>query len=164
MGIDLPPELAGLLNDLGYTWPEVDEGDLFDLGQKWMTFAGTLGDIHGDAQAVAKQVISANSGSDIDSFMGKWEHEHAAPAVLRDGATGAQIVGAALMICAAVVLGLKVNVIVQLITLLMEIVSAIAEAVPTLGASLLEIPVFKELTGMLINLIVNLALNAILGQ
>lgn len=38
-----------------------------------------------------------------------------------------------------------------------------ATAAPTFGASLLEIPVFKELTSRIIGLIVNEAINAIMA-
>ena len=34
--LDIPPELAGLLNELGYLWPEVDEVKLIELGQHWL--------------------------------------------------------------------------------------------------------------------------------
>jgi hypothetical protein len=61
------------------------------------------------------------------------------------------------------VLALKINVIVQLTILLIEIIQAIATAAPTFGASLLEIPVFKKITDMAINLIISQAMEAILG-
>lgn len=54
--------------------------------------------------------------------------------------------GAGLMICAAIVLALKIAVIVQLTLLAIQIAQAIATAGPTFGASLLEIPVFQTLT------------------
>ncbi|MEV4656932.1 hypothetical protein [Micromonospora sp. NPDC049301] len=38
MGIQIPGELSGLLNELGYLWPESDEERLFELGQAWIAF------------------------------------------------------------------------------------------------------------------------------
>jgi hypothetical protein len=54
-------------------------------------------------------------------------------------------------------------VIVQLVLLAIEVAQAIATAVATLGASLLEIPIFREITKLIVDQIVGLALNWILG-
>jgi hypothetical protein len=52
---------------------------------------------------------------------------------------------------------------VQLVMLAIEIFEALATAPETFGASLLEIPVFKEITGMIINAIINEAINALMS-
>jgi hypothetical protein len=83
--------------------------------------------------------------------------------VLSDASTGVELGGAALLLCAGIVLGLKINTIINLTILAFEIASAIAEAVPTFGASLAEIPVFREITKRIINAIINEAINAIMG-
>ncbi len=167
MGMTLPGELERLLNDLGYNWPEIDEQRLFELGQSWTAYGGQLQQISGDAERAAQEVWSGNSGEAIDAFKARWEHEKSPSEILKKGATAGHTLGAVLMVCAAVVLALKINVIVQLTILLIEIIEALATAGPTFGASLLEIPVFKEIQGMIINLIINLiineAVNAILG-
>jgi hypothetical protein len=163
MGLQLPGELASLLNDMGYTWPMVDEEKLFDLGQHWLSHAGTLEGIHADAVAVATRAWTDNRGDAIDGFTAQWNNQDSAAAVLQDGVTAAQVVGACLFVCAAIVLALKINVIVQLTILLIEIIEAIASAPPTFGASLLEIPVFKKLTDIAVNLIISMAMEAILG-
>jgi hypothetical protein len=163
MGINLPGELAGLLNDMGYTWPEVDEEKLFQLGGHWMGFASTVDGIRADAVAAADRVSAGNRGDAMDAFSAKWNDQDSPAGVLGDAVTAANVVGACLYVCAAVVLALKINVIVQLITLLIEIYQAIATAAPTFGASLLEIPAFKKLTDIAINLIVTVAMEAILG-
>lgn len=163
MGIMLPGELAGLLNELGYTWPTSDETKLFELGQLWMEFAGSLHRAAAEGAAEAQRVLAGNRGDAIDAFRERWEAEGSALAVLRDGAIGAQMVGATLFVCALVVLALKINVIVQLVILLVQIMQAIATAAPTFGASLLEIPVFKKLTDMVLNLLVDQAVEAVAG-
>jgi hypothetical protein len=163
MGLQLPGELADLLNELGYTWPKADEEKLFELGRHWMTYSGKLGGIVQDASTAAQPVWTENRGAGIDAFKAKWEDNDSALAVTRDGVTGAQVLGAALFVCAAIVLALKINVIVQLTILLVEIIQAIATAPETFGASLLEIPAFKKLADMAINLIINEAMEAILG-
>jgi hypothetical protein len=163
MGITLPGELADLLNELGYTWPKADEERLFELGQHWVTYSGTLQRIDQDVEAAGRQVWTRNSGEAVDAFRDRWQRHEAAPAVLHDGVTGAAVVGAALFLCAGIVLALKINVIVQLTILAIEIIQAIATAPETFGGSLLEIPAFKKLCDLAINFIVSKALEAILG-
>jgi len=83
--------------------------------------------------------VTDNHGDAIETFRERWAAERAPSAVLRDGATGTQAVGAALLVCAGIVLALKICVIVQLTILAIEIIQAIATAEVTFGASLLEI-------------------------
>ncbi len=163
MGLDLPGPLETLLNDLGYTWPETDETDLFGAGSSWLNFGGTLSQIQQSADGAAQQVSQLNQGDAVDAFRSKWAGDNAPSKVLADASTGAELGGAALMLCAGVVLALKINTIVNLTILACEIAEAIATAVPTFGASLAEIPVFKEITDRIIQAIINEAVNAILG-
>jgi hypothetical protein len=162
-GMTLPGGLASLLNDLGYTWPNVDETGLLGMGGSWMKYGGEAQQAPQDAHGHAMGVWSGNSGQAIDAFEKAWNHPQAPHANLMDASTGSMGIGTGLMVCAGIVIALKINVIVQLVSLAIEIVSAIAESAITFGASLLEIPVFKEITGMLINLVINLSLNAIMG-
>jgi hypothetical protein len=99
----------------------------------------------------------------VEAFQQAWGRDNAGHAVLDRGQLGAQAIGGALMVCAAAVLALKINVIVQLSLLLVEIIEAIATAEVTFGASLLEIPVFKKLTDMAINFLINQAMAVVLG-
>ena len=163
MGLMIPGELADLLNELGYTWPKSDEEKLFEIGQRWIAFGGSVHGALADIQQPAEKAWTDNRGAAIDAFKAEWADEDSAPAVLRDAAVSAEVTSAALFVCAAVVLALKINVIVQLTILLIEIIQAVASAAPTFGVSLLEIPVFKKLADMAINLIINQALEAILG-
>lgn len=163
MGLQLPGELVTILQDLGFNWPEADEEKLFDLGNQWMQFAPQLGPIADRADVAARSVWESNQGEAVEAFRAKWSAPDSAPAALRDSLTGTSMMGPLLIVTAAVVLALKINVIVQLTLLVIEIVEAIATAAPTFGASLLEIPVFKEITGRLVNLLIGLATDQILG-
>jgi hypothetical protein len=163
VGLDLPGDLERLLNDLGYTWPEVDETELFALGTTWCSFGGTLSQTQQLAQSAADQVGAYNQGEAIEAFKKKWAGQNAPAAVLGDAATGVEVGGAALLLCAGVVLALKINTIVNLVILAAEIIEALATAVPTFGASLAEIPVFKEITDRIVQAIINEAVTAILG-
>jgi hypothetical protein len=163
MGIEIPGELADLLNELGYVWPKSDETQMFELAQEWIGLAGRLGPIGQEASDAVGTMLADNTGPALTAFQAKWNDADSAVTVLRDGATGAYVLGGALMVCAGVVLVLKINVIIQLTILLVEIIEALATAPETFGGSLLEIPVFKKLTDMLINLLINQALEVVLG-
>ncbi|RZT79054.1 hypothetical protein EV382_2250 [Micromonospora violae] len=162
MGIQIPGELSGLLNELGYIWPESDEERLFELGQAWIAFGAEVDTVSAAAgQATVR--LSDNHGEALEAFRVQWAHTDSAPEVLHGICTGARAVGAALLVCAMAVLALKINVIVQLTLLAIAIVQAIATAGPTLGASLLEIPVFKKLIDIAIDFLIGQALEIVLG-
>jgi hypothetical protein len=163
MGLQLPGELVSLLGMLGYDWPESDEEKLFKMGGSWLGFAGKLGQPVGEAHGHAQQVWTGNHGEGIEAFRKAWSHEDAPAPALEDAGTAASIIGAATMVCAAIVLVLKINVIIQLIMLAIQIFQAIATAVATFGASLLEIPFFKIITSFIIDQLIDLALQAILN-
>jgi hypothetical protein len=158
----LPGELISLLGMLGYNWPEADEEKLFHLGSTWMDFSGTLQQAATDADNQAQKVCSGNSGGAIDAFKAFWSDRDAPSNNLADASTSCIVIGAGLMAAAAVVLALKINVIIQLTAIAIEIAQVIATAVPTFGASLAEIPIFKEIAGLIINMIIDQAINTLL--
>lgn len=163
MALEIPGELANLLNELGYLWPKSDETKMIELGRHWLSLGGTLGQAGQDASAAMRSAVAGGSGDAIDAFLARWQKENNGPAVLAQATAGAPVVGATLIICAGVVLALKIAVIVQLTILLMEIIEAIAAAPETFGGSLLEVPVFKKITGLAINFLMNNATQVILG-
>ena len=152
MGITLPGELERLLNDLGFTWPEVDEQDLFTVGQS-----------HQLTMTAAQKLMANNQADALNAFHDKFQSHNSPASVLGDATTGVEAVGAAMFACAGLVLGLKINTIVNLVILACEIAEAIATAVPTFGASLAEIPVFKEIAERIVNAIINEVIMAILS-
>lgn len=145
MGLELPGELRSLLNVLGYTWPEADETKLFEMGNAWIGFSGTLAGVVAETNTGASAVWSAHSGQDISAFQAWWSKEDSPASSLSDGVTAAVLTGTGLIICGAIVLALKIAVIVQLVILAIQIAQAVATAAVTFGASLLEIPVFQAL-------------------
>ncbi|HVK23796.1 MAG TPA: hypothetical protein VM677_20770 [Actinokineospora sp.] len=162
-GMMLPPELSGLLNTLGFNWPQSDEGKLFDLAGHWSGFADRLGPAAAEADAHARQVLSLNSGAAMERFEAFWTDGEAPKQNLEDGATASSLVGTGLYVCAGVVVALKIAVVVQLTMLAIEIAQAIATAVVTFGASLLEIPIFKEITSLLLDQALDLAISQVLN-
>jgi hypothetical protein len=163
MSLQLPAELASLLGELGYTWPESDEERLMTLGQEWLAFAELVDDVLLEADIVARQVANDHTALSIDSFLAAWQAEESGASTLARGSAGAAAVGGGLTLCAGVVLALKVSVVIQLTLLAVQIIQAIATAAPTLGVSLIQVPVFKKLTGLAIDFVVNEATEAIIG-
>ncbi|GIF07834.1 WXG100-like domain-containing protein [Actinoplanes siamensis] len=163
MSIEIPHQLAELLNELGYLWPESDENRILELGHSWLRFSDTVDQLHETATVTATQVSRDHQAEAIDAFRSAWAAEDAGAAVLARGGSGATAIGSGLVICAGVVIALKVNVITQLTLLAIEILQAIATAEITLGASLLEIPAFKEITSLALNFLISKATEAVLG-
>jgi hypothetical protein len=163
MGIRLPGALERLLNDLGYMWPEVDEDNLLRLGTTWTGFASTISAHAGAADGHAQAVWTGNQGQTIEAFRTAWQSAQAPSTNLKTAEQASIAAGVGLMAAAAIVLALKINVVIQLTMLLLEILEALATAPETFGASLLEIPVFKEITGMIINAIINEAIMALMS-
>ncbi|ACY96331.1 MULTISPECIES: hypothetical protein [Thermomonospora] len=163
MGLQLPGELISLLGMLGFTWPEADETKLFEMGQRWVSFSGTLESDISAADAAVQQVWSGHSGQGIEAFQNAWSGSDSASANLHTASEGAVLIGAGLFVMGAVVLALKINVIIQLTILAFQIAQAIATAPATFGASLLEIPIFKEITKMIIDFLIDQAIQVLLG-
>ncbi|KAB1908415.1 hypothetical protein J5U46_15405 [Micromonospora tulbaghiae] len=163
MGMTLPGELVSLLGMLGYTWPEADETKLLEMGQAWLAFPDRLRTPVADADRSAQQMWTQNRDDAIERFQTSWQAADSAKTNLDDGASAAALIGTGLMVCAGIVLALKINVIVQLTLLAIQIAQAVATAAVTFGASLLEIPIFKLITGVLIDQLLNMATEAVLG-
>jgi hypothetical protein len=162
MGLQLPGELVYALGLIGLNWPEADEEKLFEMGQAWLEFAGRMGQDGQDANNAARQVWAANTGDAIEAFKHDW-NDGGPAASMEIGEGAAVIFGAGLIIYAAIVLGLKINVIVNLVILAVEVAEAIATAGPTFGASLLEIPVFQQITRTIVENIIWQVIGEIIG-
>ncbi|MEV3938637.1 hypothetical protein AB0K52_22015 [Glycomyces sp. NPDC049804] len=145
MAITLPDELVSVLGILGYDFPQSNEDALMDMGQAWMDFSDELSDILGEGGASASRVWADQIGKEIDAFQAWWEGEDGPSDILTTGAIGAMVGGAGMIICAIIVLVLKIMVIVQVVILAVQIALAIAQAAVTLGASLLQIPIFQQI-------------------
>lgn len=163
MGMQLPSELTSLLSMLGYDWPESDEEKLFDLGNTWTNLSDQITGAIDQLEDAARTVTDGNISKDIDAFRSEWEDGESAVRNIADIGEPSNIISIGLMIAAGVVLALKLQMIVQLVTLAIQIAQAVATAVATFGASLLEIPVFKMITSMLIDQLLNMAIEAVLN-
>jgi uncharacterized protein YukE len=163
MGLQLPSELAGLLSMLGYDWPESDEESLFNLAGEWTGMADQIAGRVESLNSAAATLLSNNTGKEIDAFKEEWDDAESAVRNIADAADPTNIINIGLTIAAGVVLALKVQVIVQLVMLAIQIAQAIATAAVTFGASLAQIPIFKMITGMIIDQLVGMAIEMVLN-
>jgi hypothetical protein len=162
-GLMLPPELSGLLNTLGFTWPEGNERTIFDMAGEWMSLADELRPAIDEAHQHAEDVWKRNYDKAIEQFQTFWNGAEAPKQNLDDGATAASMIGAGLNVCAGVLVALKIAVIAQLVVLALQIAQALATAVATFGASLAQIPIFRETTRILLDQALDIAINTVLN-
>lgn len=155
MGLQLPGELVEFLAMIGFSWPASDEEKLFEMGQAWLSFSPTLQGVAQDADGVAAQIWNGNTSTAVDAFQQWWTAAGNGPASVGDAGDAAVLLGTGLIACAGIVLALKVSVIAQLAILAIQVAQAIATAVPTFGASLLEIPIFRAITKEIVDVLVD---------
>ncbi|GAA1686146.1 hypothetical protein GCM10009830_37050 [Glycomyces endophyticus] len=145
MVINLPSALGELLNMLGFNWPMSNEDTLFEVGNAWMDLPGDIDGVLSKADGDVQAMFSENVGDSLEAFKTWWESEDSPAKLLQEGAVGMYLTGAALMVCAAVVLALKIAVIVQLAILAVQIAAAIAAAAATFGIASAALPALYAL-------------------
>ncbi|SCG56067.1 WXG100 family type VII secretion target [Micromonospora coxensis] len=163
MGLTLPGELASLLSMIGYDWPESDETAIFRLAGEWTGMADRINGSVAQLESAARTVLDTNRGESFTAFAGEWNDKESAARNIADAVNPASVIGIGLMAAAGVVLALKINVIIQLVVLAIQIAQAIATAVVTFGASLLQIPIFKMITGMIVDQLIGMAVDTVLN-
>ncbi|RRS01756.1 WXG100-like domain-containing protein [Glycomyces terrestris] len=145
MVINLPSELGEILNILGFDWPMSNEDQLFEMGQEWMNVASRIGDQLQQAATSAQEAWVQNTGESIEGFKQWWESDDSPAEALYKAVVGANLGGAALMVCAGIVLALKIVVIVQLVLLAIQIATALAAAAATFGIAGAALPAIYAL-------------------
>jgi hypothetical protein len=163
VGLQLPSELIGLLSMLGYDWPESDEEKIFNLAGEWTGMADQIAGKVESLNAAARTLLDNNVGQEVDAFREEWEDAESAVRNIADAADPTNIINIGLTIAAGIVLALKVQVIIQLVMLAFQIAQAIATAAVTFGASLAQIPIFKIITGIIIDQLIGMAIEMVLN-
>lgn len=163
MGLELPGELRPFLDLIGVAWPESDETALFELGQTWIQFGEVLGGAVDETRQAVQAVIDQNQGPAVEAFAAWWNAAGSPASVLTPGQPAAMTLGTALIACAGLVLALKIQTIVQLIILAVQIAQAAAAAVATFGASLAGIPVFRAITKLIVEQLQDMVVQELLG-
>jgi hypothetical protein len=161
-GLQLPGGLAELLNILGYRWPQADETKLFEMGQRWMNFSDTTKQVVDRADRAAQQAWQDNNGADIQAFLNHWQHAEGPSKVLKESSTASTLLGAGMCIVGAIVLALKIQVIVQLVQLAIQIAHALAMAAPTFGASLSWIPIYEQISQRIVGMAIDQVINKLM--
>jgi hypothetical protein len=139
-------ELTEPLGWVGLDWPAADEELLFEAGQQWIAYGEQLAQIAQRADAVAGGVWSSSSGEAAEAFRAWWTEGEGPARRLAEDAAAALLIGAALVAFAVVTLALKINFVVQLVILAVEVAQAIATAFVTFGATMAEVPGFVAAT------------------
>jgi hypothetical protein len=155
MGLELPDWLTEPLGWIGLTWPQADEEKLFEDGQVWINFGSTLRGQAQDANSTAQKVWTDNHGESINAFEKWWNADDGPAKNLEDEAIAAELIGAGLIVFAAITLAMKIAFIVQLIILIVEVAQAIATAFATFGATTAEIPGFIAATRVICRELIN---------
>jgi hypothetical protein len=162
MGLQLPGELVTVMNLAGITWPDADEEKLFGIGQTWLEVMPKIVAMARDAHTAAGKVWDTNTDQAIEAFQTYWQ-DHGPAKALANGAQIPLVLGLGLVIYAALVLLLKIWSIIQLVILTIQIAQAIATAVATLGASLLQIPIFRQITKTIVDNLKGMVVGEILS-
>ena len=151
MSVTLPGPLVEVLGLVGLDWPETDEDKVFELGGKWIELWNTAQSFASDSDGAVQLAFAGNKNDAIEAVQAYWR-DHGAPAVMEPGAQAPLILGVGMMIFGVFVIALKIIFVVQLVILAIQIAQAIATAAPTFGASLLQIPIFRQLTRIALDL------------
>jgi hypothetical protein len=69
VGIGAPPELSGLLAQVGERWPEADEDQLEELAGAWRRAASNMRDMADGSAAIARRVAHRNEGDSVNAFV-----------------------------------------------------------------------------------------------
>ncbi len=163
MGMQLSGDAVELLSLLGFNWPNSDETGLIGLSTSWDAFSSKLIGPLTDADDSAGHVWSTNEGDAVTAFREAWNDPEAASQNLSNAAVASTMVGVGLTVCAGIVVALKVNIVIQLVALSIQIAEAIAMAALTGGVSLLAIPAFRAATKVILDQLRSLTIDALLG-
>src|SRR5262245_15945565 len=131
----LPNSLEWVLEMLGFNWPTADEDKLIECAQVWRNFAAEVEGHQARGTTSASNVLSQNSGDSIEGFSKTWDKFGSGSGYFSDAREAAEVIAFTLEAAAALVIGMKVAVIVQLAILAAEIIAAQAAAPFTLGLS-----------------------------
>jgi hypothetical protein len=163
MGLTLPSHLVSALNAVGFLWPEADEVKLFNMSIEWTRFSADLTAAVTDAQRGAERVWVDNHGLAITAFQQHWSDPGSPASNLSDGANAAYLIGVGYAAIAAIVLALKLSVIASLTAFVIAVAKAALAALVTWGAALALVPALVWATKRVLEYLVSLAIQKVLG-
>ncbi|HEX6685586.1 MAG TPA: hypothetical protein VF062_22615 [Candidatus Limnocylindrales bacterium] len=163
MGMQLPGEVRDFLSIVGFEWPAGDETKLLDLGQTWTQLSGMIDRQVDQAQQAAQLVWDRNASDMVDRFREMWGGGEGPAGQMTKNGTGGDVIGMGLMVCAGIVLALKINVIVQVTLTIIQIAAAIAAAFVSFGASAAVVPLLREACKRLLDYLLDQAIGKVLN-
>ncbi len=131
MAIELPDEVATLLNFIGIRWPAVNEDKVREFGEHIKEFAKGLEEVHADSTATIHQLGGAYEGATYEALVAKWalmSDKH-----FNEVVQAAHVVAQAMDIAADAIVAMKLEALGELIVLAATFVAAQAAAVATAG-------------------------------
>jgi hypothetical protein len=162
--LDLPSWVITAMRDLGFDAPNGKEGTMLDMGTTWVAHGSKSAKPPQDAMTAANDLLAQNKSAAVEAFGKDFKSPTAPAANLSDASTGAKGIGIGTMSLGGIELSLKLSNVAQVGMLLVEIAGAVAEAPFTGGASLLEIPLFKEAATVGFHTAINTASSAVKGH
>ncbi|MDQ2874904.1 MAG: hypothetical protein M3Y33_08980 [Actinomycetota bacterium] len=148
MAVMVPPGVDGLLDVVvGQSWPQGDEDALRACADAWNAALAAVGGLAGYGDSAALQAAANISAASAAAFGKYWDqYTKGDSSTMGQLAAQCQAQAAALVGQANEVEYTKLSIVFLLIVLAIQILMAIAAAVPTLGGSLTEIPVATLIT------------------
>ncbi|MEU9114329.1 toxin glutamine deamidase domain-containing protein [Streptomyces sp. NPDC048483] len=131
----LPDSLEWILEMLGFNWPTADEDKLIECANAWRQFASEVEGHESTGARIAGNVLAQNAGDSIEGFSKTWEKFSGGSGYFDDAKQAAEAIAFTFEAAAALVIGMKIAVIVQLAILAAEIIAAQVAAPFTLGLS-----------------------------
>lgn len=143
MAIELPGEIAQLLQFIGIPWIQVNEDKVREFSVHVRKFAANISDVHQDAQQTLQSLGSGYQGVAYEALMNMWGNKSSHVSELVDGC---KVLADALEAGAEFIVAQKLYCIGELGVMAAEFVADQAASVATLGLAEAALPVIEEAT------------------
>lgn len=144
MAIELPSEVAQLLNFIGIPWIDVNEDKVREFATHVRSFAQDLKGTHGDATATLQSMGEGWSGAAYEALMNMWGSKFTSH--IGEIVECCDVLAEALDVGAEFIEGQKIFCIGELAVMAAEFVADQAASVATLGIAEAALPVIEEAT------------------
>jgi uncharacterized protein YukE len=141
VAIELPSEVAQLLNFIGIPWINVNEDKVREFATHVRQFASDISDTHQNAQATLQSLGTGYQGAAYEALMRMWGDKSSH---VSDLVEGCGILAGALDAGADFIEGQKIACIGELAAMAVAFFADQAAAVVTLGASEAALPLIEE--------------------
>ncbi|MGW4241939.1 WXG100-like domain-containing protein [Nocardia sp. NPDC004722] len=133
MPIEIPHEVALLLNYAGVPYPDIDEDQIRELATHVLRFVARVRDTHDAATDAINDMGAVYSGYSYEQLLTAWARTSVTHMNALD--QGCKVVAAALNVAADVIAAAKVAVLAELTALAISYVAAMSATVATAGLS-----------------------------